>query len=113
MTKKIVVSTVVAFLVGFLLLAPPDLISQLVCGLLVAFLCGVPLVVLGRFAFLKSASSSVQTLVCVLVWLIAVLSIQNWGLRAAVGQQRRLYREAGASDSSVRVENTGSDLFAL
>jgi hypothetical protein len=111
MKRKIVISTVAAFLVGFFLPAPFDFISQLFCGVLAAFLCGVPLAVLGRFAFLKSASAPVHTLVCVLVWLIAVLSIQNWGLRTVVGQQRRLYAPAGlSSDASLREEGTQHDV---
>jgi predicted PurR-regulated permease PerM len=111
MKRKIVISTVAAFLVGFFLLTPPDLISQLVCGVLAAFLCGVPLAVLGRFAFLKSASASVHTLVCVLVCLIAVLSTQNRGLRTVVGQQRRLYAPAGlSSGASLPEEGTRHDV---
>jgi hypothetical protein len=73
MTTKIVISTIAAFILGPLLFAPPDPLSMLVLGGAAAFLCAVPLLVLARFSFVKSASTSVHTLLCILVCLVAVL----------------------------------------
>jgi len=74
MSKKIIIATAVAFIIGNLL-GPPDLISQLTFGAMAAFLCAVPLLVLARLAFVKTASQPMHTLVCVLVCIISALSI--------------------------------------
>ena len=66
MRKKTVIATAIAFFIGSLF-APPDLISQLTFGAMAAFLCAVPLLVLARLAFVKTASQPMHTLVCVLV----------------------------------------------
>jgi hypothetical protein len=76
MGRKIVISTVVAFVIAFLLLTPsPDPLSAIVIGCATAFVCVVPLLVLARFPFVKSASPSVHTLVAVLVCILAVLLV--------------------------------------
>jgi hypothetical protein len=72
---KIVVSTAVAFLSGFVLTPSPDPFSALVLGIPAAFLCAVSLLILSRLRFMKSSSKSVQTQVCVLVCLVSVLSV--------------------------------------
>jgi hypothetical protein len=69
---KIIVSTAVALLCGYLL-SPPDLITEITAGVPMAFLCGISLLILSRFRFMKSASPSVQTLVCALTCAVAVL----------------------------------------
>jgi amino acid permease len=77
--KKITISTAVAFL-SSAIYAPPDPLSILVLGTMAAFLCSVPLLILSRFQFMKSASSRVQTLVCVLVYLVAMLATLGYVL---------------------------------
>jgi hypothetical protein len=72
---KIAMSTAVAFLSSFVLTPSPDPFSSLVFGTPAAFLCGVSLLILSRFNFLKSSSKSVQILVCVLVCMVSVLSV--------------------------------------
>ena len=74
MGKKIIISTIIAFLIGYSL-GPPDLISQLIIGFVAVLLCCVPLLILARFNFVKSSSNSMHTLVCVLVCVISVLSV--------------------------------------
>jgi ABC-type anion transport system duplicated permease subunit len=74
MTKKIIIAAVIAYAIGCLL-GPPDRISQIVFGLMAAVVCAVPLLILARFPFVKTASKPVHTLVCVLVCMIAVLSL--------------------------------------
>ncbi len=69
---KIIVSTAVALLCGYLL-SPPDLVSTIVLGVPMALSCGISLLILSRFRFMKSASPSVQTLVCALTCAVAVL----------------------------------------
>ncbi|NLH43854.1 MAG: hypothetical protein GX448_18600 [Planctomycetes bacterium] len=71
---KILVSTGAAFLAGCVL-SPPDPLTGITTGGMMALLCGVSLVILARFAFMKSASRPMQTLVCALVCLAAVLSM--------------------------------------
>jgi len=73
MRTKINVSMLVAFFISALLLSPPDHLSQLFNGVAAALLCGIPLVVLARLGFVKSASSSMQGLVAALVCIVAVL----------------------------------------
>ncbi len=116
MKKKIAISTVVACFVVALLCAPsPDPFSMLVLGGAAAFFCAVPLLIFARFAFMRTASKPVHTLVCVLVCLVAILSVECFLLTQVVAsQQHRLYREANSSStSSVRVENTSHDAPAL
>ena len=72
---KIIISTAVAFLSGFVVTPSPDPFSALVFGIPAAFLCGVSLLILSGFSFMKSSSKSVQTLVCVLVCIVSVLSV--------------------------------------
>lgn len=74
LSAKILVSTGVAFFSGSLL-PTPDPLSCIMAGGMMALLCGVSLAILTRFAFMKSASRSMQTLVCALVCLAAVLSM--------------------------------------
>ena len=74
MGKRIAISTAVTFLVASLLLTPSaDPFSALTIGLVAALLCGIPLLVLARFPFMKSASPSVHMLVAALVCLLASL----------------------------------------
>jgi hypothetical protein len=72
---KIALSTAVAFLSSVVFTPSPDPFSGVVFGTPAAFLCGVSLLILFRFSFLKSSSQPVQTLVCVLVCLVSVLSV--------------------------------------
>jgi len=71
---KILVSTGAAFVSFFFLTPSPDPLSVLIPGAAAAFVCGVSLLVLAQFHFMKSSPNSVQTLVCVLVCLGAILS---------------------------------------
>lgn len=72
--RKIAISMAVAFLLAPLLLTPsPDPFSALTGGLIAALLCGVPLLVLARFPFMKSASPSVHTLIAGLVCFLAIV----------------------------------------
>jgi hypothetical protein len=75
MMRKIVISTAVAFLISGALLGPPDAVSQIMLGIEGALLCAIPLVILGRRDFVRSSSSQIQTLVCVLVCTISVLTV--------------------------------------
>jgi hypothetical protein len=72
---KIALSTAVVFLSSFVFTPSPDPFSSLVFGTPAAFLCGVSLLILSRFSFMKSSSKSVQTLVCVLVCMVSVLAV--------------------------------------
>lgn len=74
MKGKIVISVVVTFVIAGLF-APPDLVSQWTNGALGAALCGVLLLILSRFRFMKSASPAVHTLICTITCLIAILSV--------------------------------------
>jgi membrane-anchored protein YejM (alkaline phosphatase superfamily) len=69
----------IAFLVSFVL-GPPDLISQLTLGAISAFFCCVTLLILTRLKFVKSSPNSMHTLVCILVCMVSVLSVQIWML---------------------------------
>lgn len=73
--RKIAMSTAVVFFSSFVFTPSPDPLSSLVFGAPATFLCGVSLLILSRFSFMKSSSKSVQTLVCVLVCLVSVLSV--------------------------------------
>ncbi len=112
MKKKIVITTIIAFFVGPQLAFPvPDPASFLIGGAMAAFLCAVPLLILARFAFVKTAAKPVHTLVCSLVCMIAILLLLCYALALQVSsQQRRLYHEVSASPaSSARMENTSHD----
>ena len=99
MTRKIVISAAVAFCIGFML-APPDLISMIISGVLAALLCVLPLLILARFRFVRSASKAIHTLVCVLVCAIALLSLECYMLNAAVARQAERLQEPTAASSS-------------
>jgi hypothetical protein len=73
MRMKIAVSGATMFLMAPLLTAGPDPLTALCVGVAGAFLCWVPLLVLARSRFMKSASPSVHTLVVALVWITVVL----------------------------------------
>ncbi|MEN6426658.1 MAG: hypothetical protein ABFE13_14960 [Phycisphaerales bacterium] len=73
LVTKVLISMAVAFLCACFL-TPPDLISTISLGVPMAFLCGISLLILSRFRFMKSASPSMQTLVCVLACAAAVSS---------------------------------------
>lgn len=91
-------STVVAFILGGSpLVVPGDMLSQLICGIMTALLCCVPLLVLSRFRFLKSAASSTQTLVAVLICMVALLATMTVAMRGRIASlQDRLsdYRDS-------------------
>jgi hypothetical protein len=105
MKKQILITTVIAWFGGFVL-APNDLISAFVYGGIAAFLCAVPLLILGRFAFVKTASKPVHTLICSLVCLIAILLLTCCMLTLSLRSRERFYRSMGASSASARVETT-------
>jgi len=71
---KIGVSAFVAFFI-ILLWSPPDRITQFTLGGLAALLCAVPLLILTRLRFMKSASPAVHTLVATLLCMLAVLFV--------------------------------------
>lgn len=75
MKKKIIISTMIAFFISFVL-GPADLISQLTFGVISAFLCCAALLILARFKFVKSSPNSMHTLVCLLVCIVSVLFVQ-------------------------------------
>lgn len=79
MKKKIIISTMIAFFISFVL-GPADAISQLTYGVISAFLCCAALLILARFKFVKSSPSSIHTIVCILVCIVSVLSIHIWML---------------------------------
>ncbi len=86
--RKIAISAIIAFLIGGAL-GPPDLVSQLTLGVMGAFLCAVPLLILARLRFVKSASEPVHTLICILVGVIAVLSVQCFLFALRITSQRQ------------------------
>lgn len=79
MKNKIIISITIAFSVS-VVLGPADPISQLTLGVISAFLCCAALLILARFKFVKSSTSSMHTIVCILVCIVSVLSIQIWML---------------------------------
>jgi Mn2+/Fe2+ NRAMP family transporter len=89
MRKRIIISTSVAFLVGFFWFAPGDFFSQLCAGFVAAFLCGVPLLALGRLHFMKSASNSVRTFIIILVCAVILLSLKCYLLTLEVNREQR------------------------
>ncbi len=88
MTVRIIITTVVAYLVG--LVSTHDVLTNLINSVLAASLCFIPLFILSRRPFLKSATGSVQTLVSVLVCMLA-LSVVGYILMA----NRVALREGG------------------
>ncbi len=81
MTNKIVISTIAAFFISGVLGTPsPDPLSMLVLGTGAALLCAIPLLILSKLSVMKSASKSMHTLICVLVCLVAVLSVLYFSL---------------------------------
>ena len=93
MKKKVLISTIVAFCIGYLL-GPPDMISELVYGLIAALLCAVPLLIFARCGFVKASSRSVQTLICILVCVISVLSVACCMLTLAVTHRAHEFVES-------------------
>ncbi len=99
---RIMISTAVACFIGFASAPGGDLLSGIVYGLLSAFLCFVPLFVLSRYHFVKSATGSVQTLVCVLVCMLALsaVTVANMSFRIArLNDELDSYRRAPAVES--------------
>ena len=88
MKTKIAISTIAAFFLG-LMFGPPDPLTLLVLGVEAAFFCAVPLLILARRDFVKSASGPVHTLVCVLVCMVALLSVECLRLTCVVSSQQR------------------------
>ncbi|MCL5280553.1 MAG: hypothetical protein M1376_11665 [Planctomycetes bacterium] len=78
--KKTTISTVAAFISSTVYVSAPDPLSYLFLGAMAAFLCGVPLLILSHLQFMKSAPSRVQTLICVLVYLVAMLATLGYVL---------------------------------
>ena len=74
MKQKIIISTIIAYIISFML-GPPDLISQFTFGFESAFLCFVLLLILDRRKFVKLSHNSMHTLVCILVCIISILSV--------------------------------------
>ncbi len=102
MTKKIVISTVAAVLVSFALCPAPDALSALVLGGMGAFLCAIPLLILARLTFVKSASKSVHTLVCVLVCLVALLSVACYVLTLKIKNQHGSTNDQASLSNQIR-----------
>lgn len=99
MTKKIAITAIVAYCIGFML-GPPDLITMFLNGLIAAFLCALPLLILARFGFVKSASRAMHTLTCVLVGMVALLSLECYVLNVAVAHQTEPSQEPTTTSSS-------------
>lgn len=71
-----------------IVLAPsPDPFTVLFNCAAAAFLCAVPLLILARFEFLKSASRPVHTLVCVLVCLAVILPVECFSLASVIAHR--------------------------
>jgi hypothetical protein len=83
MRGKIIISSVIAFIVAAIL-SPPDPIAALTLGTGLAFLCAVTLLVLARFKFMKSSPSSMHTVVSILVCTVLVLLCAVWLLRKQI-----------------------------
>jgi Na+(H+)/acetate symporter ActP len=100
---KIIISTGVASFIGFVAAPGGDPLSAIASGFIVAFLSFVPLLILSRYQFMKSSTGSVQTLVCVLVCMLAlsVLACTRMAHRIAyLNDQLDSYRRAPAVESS-------------
>ncbi len=89
MTARLLASSAVVFVVASVL-APPDLISQLMLGVGTSLICAVPLWFLAQCRFVKVSSPAVHTLICILVSLVAVLSAHCYQLR--IGNRTRQQR---------------------
>ena len=90
MTWRLMACSGAVFVVASVL-APPDVITQLTLGFGAVLFCAVPLWLLARCGFVKSASPPVHTLICVLVALVAVLSVHCYQLRMSVrGKNRKI-----------------------
>lgn len=103
MTRRMVASTVVAWFVGFAF-GTGDPFTALVFGFIAAILCFVPLFVLSRRRFVKSAAGSVQTLICVLVCMIAVSVVTCTAMAGMIAHLRNevdYYRNTPAVTPSV------------
>ena len=103
MPLSIIISTAVGFFVGALIVPYFDVFSALVSGYAVAFLCFVTLFGLSRFHFLKSAAGPVQTLVCVLVCMLASSVTMCFFMGKGIASLRGeldAYRSAPAVESS-------------
>ena len=74
MIIKIIVSTIIVYIVGSFF-APFDALASLIYGIESASLCCISLLILSRRKFIKSSSNSIQTLICVLVCMVSVLSV--------------------------------------
>jgi len=101
MIVRIIISTSVAWFVG--LVSTSDPLTNIVHSFLAASLCFIPLFILSRFPFLKSATGSVQTLVSVLVCMLALsaLAFIIMGFRiASLDEKLDAYRRTPAVESS-------------
>ncbi len=92
MTWRLMACSGVVFLVASVL-APPDVITQLTLGIGAVLLCAVPLWFLARCGFVQSASPAVHTLLCVLVALVAVLTVHCYQLRMSVRSRNQNIEE--------------------
>jgi hypothetical protein len=92
MTRKIIITAVVAFFAAYPL-APADIVSQLILSSMAALACAVPLLILARFDFVKSASRPMQTLTCVFVCLIGLLSLTCHLLNVRTARQAELLEQ--------------------
>jgi len=115
MKERIVIAIMIAFVVGpQLAYSGRDPFNFLVGGSEAALLCAVPLLILARSAFMKTASKSVQTLVCGLICVVAILLLTCQSLAVRVGRQQRELNERARSSSeisaAVRVEDTSDDM---
>jgi hypothetical protein len=92
MSKKIFVAAVIAYAIT-VLLGPRDMISQITFGAMASMLCLIPLLILARLAFFKNAPKPMHTLVCVLVCMVAVLSIFCHMLMLRITQDTREFQD--------------------
>lgn len=97
---KIAVSVAAIFAGSVFLTPSPDPFSGLVLGTAGAILCGVSLLLLSRLRFVKSASKSMQTLICVLVCLLSLLAMFSW---VATHTIIRLHRQPSPSSAPTSV----------
>lgn len=102
MNIKIIISAVIVYLVGSFF-APFDPLSSLVYGIESVFLCCVTLLILSRRKFVKSSSSSMHTLVCVLICIISVLLV-CW---INFGGYKYLYPSSSGGSSSSYSSGSG------
>ena len=89
MTIRIIIGVLAVFLVaGSPPVSPNDTLSGLINGVLAASLCLVLLLVLSRFRFVRSSPAPMQTLVTVLVCMLAVSAILCISMARAVVRHR-------------------------